>query len=1264
MRKVFHKRAPRAGKLLALGTALACAATAWAETEAVWSNLTAESGDWGAPANWTDGNGTALTVAPTNAASAYAITVPDHQVHAKHQVITTGALIGGGPDACLGDGSVDPSVVSVTGGPRTVIVHPGTPLEKREGYQHQPIRTFSIDNPNGFEGFWESRDLRGVWRLNATASFVPTMSSVSVYNRVGVEVPTAGTTARINHLYSGGTLEKTGAGRLELGLTSGRQHVYLKEGTLSLDGDFLGLDAVIAKAAVHLDASATNTITTSVDGDGLDAVQRWDDVRRNGAYAEAPTYAYPPDGAYKQHFCSFTRPGFLLKNCSPTALPMVSFGASKPEQVARLGPTNCVLKMNRDLKGVRTAIYVAHTPVTGSGCTILGDDGTYHFASEGSKLFAGTTATSYTGKDGPWRTVDGEILFNGVRKDSTDLDAASTTNAYVMCLTPTNVTEVGLLGRDRYYMARSGGSRLGEVLLFTNSLTRTERAAIVKHLMAKWTAPETALTLGSLLMSGGTTVEVPEGRTARIATLVAVDGKIIKTGGGTLVVDAVYPDRAKIEVRGGDVRFTELVEAVGDEPAPAANPHIWLDANKNVTYAEVDGVNRVSSWGDCRDGVTATATAVCNTNNAAPLPALIANAQNGMPAIDLGLKSAKTHSYFTLPDWANAGNRHIYAGFVVRKVNSSTTPSDPFGSSDMSMFRSSTVFSSTTYRQPPASTATWRLNGTPCDPWVANSDLTDTSRFYVIGFSGTKPTCVDAIAKDRKNQQWDSCGDMQVAEFILYDRPISEVERRRTESYLMKKWLGEDGTHAAANGVSLGAMTFADDVDTVIDSDVEITPGFVVGGSGNVVKRGTGTAEMTVAPCDTLAVDGGTLNLEISLEPKAIFHFDASQTNTFTTYTGEDGRTFITRWDDVSTNGLYAYSMRDSYYYRTYYKKFVMTNPVLTRVTMPDGLVRPVVDFGGYRNTSTQQESGTNAASLFFTRDITGRSALTLVKNVREIYVVQKYNPDVNLGSYAHFIGNMNGGAVKAVDGSLTYMRGGNALFSTTYTSLRVQNGYLAVDREVKAANATLPSGWHLMSVGATDVTTVDSMMQDRDCNAGGGYIAEMIAFGGPLTAAERASLEQKLMRKWGIGNESAPTQTVSGVTVAADAALNLVDMQLKTGALGGDGAITVDSMTVTDGGALAFEYRAADDVDQIAVDGALAFDGAVTVRVSAAAGAVLAPGEWCLLTATGGITGLDASTVTPDISLPSGKWAAKVFVRDGALWLRISPRGTAIILR
>ena len=35
---------------------------------------------------------------------------------------------------------------------------------------------------------------------------------------------------------------------------------------------------------------------------------------------------------------------------------------------------------------------------------------------------------------------------------------------------------------------------------------------------------------------------------------------------------------------------------------------------------------------------------------------VLANAQNGMPAIDLGLKSAKTHSYFTLPDWARSAS--------------------------------------------------------------------------------------------------------------------------------------------------------------------------------------------------------------------------------------------------------------------------------------------------------------------------------------------------------------------------------------------------------------------------------------------------------------------------------------------------------------------------------------------------------------------------------------------------------------------------------
>ena len=90
---------------------------------------------------------------------------------------------------------------------------------------------------------------------------------------------------------------------------------------------------------------------------------------------------------------------------------------------------------------------------------------------------------------------------------------------------------------------------------------------------------------------------------------------------------------------------------------------------------------------------------------------------------------------------------------------------------------------------------------------------------------------------------------------------------------------------------------------------------------------------------------------------------------------------------------------------------------------------------------------------------------------------------------------------------------------------------------------------------------------------------------------------------------------------------------------------------------------QTADDVDHLAVNGPLALDGAATVRVTFAEGAVVAGGEWTLLSATGGIAGLDLAATAFDITLPA-KWRTKLFVRNGALGLRIAPKGIMLNFR
>ncbi len=333
---------------------------------------------------------------------------------------------------------------------------------------------------------------------------------------------------------------------------------------------------------------------------------------------------------------------------------------------------------------------------------------------------------------------------------------------------------------------------------------------------------------------------------------------------------------------------------------------------------------------------------------------------------------------------------------------------------------------------------------------------------------------------------------------------------------------------------------------------------------------------------------------------------------------------------------------------------------------MPDGVERTVVDFGGYRNTRDQQPDSPDASSIYFARTMYASGYPSAVTNVREIYVVNKinhrlYNNAAQPG--AHIIGNLSGGAPAAATSTI-YMRGGSTAFSTSYTSHYVQEGYLATNRVAITASTRLTEDWQLMSVGATGYTRVDSIMQDRNCNAGGGCVAEMIAFDFELTAAERTALEQSLMRKWGIGSEAPPTLPTDAVNVAAGASLDVGDCTLTTDTLGGGGALTATAVALADGADLSFTYRSAADVDHLTVNGTISLAGGATVHVTVAESAVVEEGEWPLLSATGGITGLDLASVTFDSGFAATRWVANLFVRDGALWLRVQPKGTIILLR
>ncbi len=1242
---------------------------------AIWTNLTAGAQQWGIPENWTDAEGNVLTVAPTN--GTHDIKLPAIATDGSRRSIITGSLTGSNANTYLEPPAVNPSILSIgpTGGVwdtwRWNIGNASYIQYRQPNFK----RWFTIADASDYDGYWTVGDAKTIYKLDATAERTPYMSSLGAKNRPYVEVATAGTAGELGAIHQPGTVSKRGAGELKVATTQGVETRFTVDaGTLTLEGrDDAEIEPLLKTAALRLDATREDTITTyqkTTDGVEYSIVTNWFDANGNGIHG----YQELQNGLWGgQYYFPESHGAFMSPVKSPTGLPLVDFGSHIKDN-GRFGPSNCWLKLSTRISNPRAVFYAVQTPGKAQGRTILGTSGDDSFAflteNGDTRLFC-TYSAGALGRNG-------DIMINGepVSYDDTAKYVTTTlTNLNVISVAIQPGAKIGMIAADRHYTSRSCGSRLGEVLIFTNELARAQRVRVAQYLVRKWmTGDADAPDANAVVVNNASAaIGVPEGRTARVDAVTALGGKFTKKGGGTLAVGSVYPENARITVEGGAVAFAGAKTVATD--APAADPYVWLDANDadagkltTETFAG-DDHTYVTHWRDHRADVDITAIAISNT--LPRMPWVDADIGNGRgKGINLGDSTITNQSFFILPTWgadgaygSGSGNTSdTYAGFIAYRPNSSHKTVNIFGSSNMDMMRSANTLLSTSYTHPQSPSAFWSINGFPVDPFENTSAyIKQFTDVIVVAFRSPVPLTVNAIAKDRKGQgsaQDLSAGNMTVGEFITYHRPLTDEEFRNTEAYLMKKWLGKDHP-AMLVQEKMASATFGPEAEMVLDSGRDMEVGNVMGGNGALVKRGDGSVTASVAPVSAIAVEGGNLTADISLEPRAYFHFDASKTNTFTTYDGEDGRKFITRWDDASTNGVYACSMRASSYYKTAYLKFVMTNPVLEKVTMPDGALRPAVYFGGYRNTASQQESGTNAASFYFTRNIKGETAAEWQNSVREIYVIQQ---EYGTKAGAHFIGNLHGGAV-AAESSTTYMRADAKIFNPTYTSSRVQNGYLAVDRVPKVVTDTLPSGWHLMSVGATDFTRVDAIMQDRDCNAGGGYIGEMIAFDFPLSAEERANLERHLMRKWGIGSEAVPTQTLTSVTVAAGASLAVGDNAVRTDLLGGGGTLTAEDVTLTDGGTLAFEYRAANDVDHLAVNGPLALDGAATVRVTFAEGAVVAGGEWTLLSATGGIAGLNLAATAFDITLPA-KWRTKLFVRNGALGLRIAPKGTMLNFR
>ena len=1230
-----------------------CADTAY------WTNNVSSVAYWTNTLFWVDGNGDNLVEPPTN---------HTHDVvFSPLETDGVQTLYWNHPTGTKGGQQLDFGMLSILDSSwacrRRIRIRNGTTASDLQEWGVN----ITIDDPDGFGGLWYSDYGKVGFTLPATAERSPHLSNVSIDKRVPFTVSSEGTKAYVETLYARGAIEKKGAGELHVMATSGSDTIaHVSGGTLTLEGSpepDPGDDLPVPGAVLHLDASRTDTMMTYTGEDGRTYVTNWADVRGNGRSAWF-NRAWRHQAS---HQTEFSNPPFLNDTFVP-GTTVVDFGRSSTNMNVSLGPLGCWLVMSQDpnvspWKDVREVFYAGMYHSLYSAVTIPGNqsDGTkyypFHRSSTGFTMVPEPGKSTYVGC---LPVAFGDLLFDGVSGGNAGAGGGSgvfdALGFSVVGVGTTNAVNVSAIATDRMYAGRVGGCRVGEFILYTNSLTHAERYKISRYLMRKWknagAMHEDVDADVVTLKSNNVSLGVPEGRLVKVQEVMAGGGTLVKTGGGTLAVGALTTVKnakaPSVDVQGGEVEF-DVVDASAD--APAADPYLWLDATAESSFVFTNGTDEakeyLAQWNDRRPGQTAVYAKIPPNTNAdyveGSWPYLARNAVGDKTVVDFGPYATKANGAAFMVLNTGTGTANAYEAYVVFRLKT-TSGANIFGANDILLYRaSSTRLLHGTYGRYPTHAAAWTVDGAAADPLCEGQGSFDTTSFHVVGMSADSKLNLTLVGGKDRIGQGTGFGGQQVAEQILYDRKLSPAERRQTVAYLMKRWLGKDAPGIGPTRVA--SMKFANDAPVVLNTAGELDVESVSGGNGTVVKRGDGS--VTLSPMDdtdgtsALSVEGGVLNVELTpaFIDAAAFHIDASDVDSLTYYVTDDGaRTNVTKVVDVRRNGIEAnawinYPAKDA---GGVERSIAQTNPVWRAIERADGVARPAFDFG--------------RKSSYYGQHLSSSSGFRLNKRFSNILDAHAVFSDTTSNDRQTFFCDYND--------KYHYMRDGVKLFNKTYASSSVTNGYIAIDGEEVGPYSAYPSGFHVISCAPTSTTYVSALALERNIDGGGCYISEMICFSNRLTSARRRFLQDLLMHKWMGEDKPVWPNAYSSIHVAAGAMLNLqCDAQLSVGRVSGGG--TVSGVSLCNVAELEIAC-AGGTTAPITFSGDIAFAPTVTVMLAGETGTLESGGTYALASA-------------PSVAAEGTRWTVeglparqhyRVSAADGTLSLSLVPAGTVFLFR
>lgn len=470
-----------------------------------------------------------------------------------------------------------------------------------------------------------------------------------------------------------GELRKQGPGTTSVARDDlcavGTARLVVADGTLAVaaaDGapPPLPAPAVLDAAALWLDAARPATI---LPADGVaGTVGTWLDARETGDGSAANPYVRPRAVAFTNlaHSAAYAPDpeGWFPRYvpASGGACAYVDFGRYSSGRNVRFAAAD---GSGFAVGGVRQAFAVLGTQDGGYGFVF--NPGSHHavFVPKSYKTLAeGTLPTAFLQPAGGWRTLASGLF----RVDGRPVDpsVSGPNGGYqLLDITP---------GRDGWHVEglfsynaiandndgyRQGGGRLCEVILFSTPLDESNRVAVAAYLQRKWGTRGAALSLatagaGRVLKTGdgGWTLATLDGSESRetprvalaggsfdgaqpvafealagttlaasatgvVAAAEAPAGTVVKTGTGTLAVDALAPDVAHLAVREGTLRFaprafgasafpTNLVGAIEDPSFEAfADAGIKPDTDRSLKPdAPTHGWRSVRLEGSTEDG--------------------------------------------------------------------------------------------------------------------------------------------------------------------------------------------------------------------------------------------------------------------------------------------------------------------------------------------------------------------------------------------------------------------------------------------------------------------------------------------------------------------------------------------------------------------------------------------------------------------------------------------------------------------------------------